>query len=248
MKCDIGCQIERIEQMIRQSVWTGGSRGIVIGVSGGVDSAVAAALCAGAVGPERVRAFTLPSAVTADTDIRDAEALCRELGIPRQTISIAPVLESFRQMPGFEPSPYLEGNLMARIRMTILYYQANRAGCLVCGTSNKSEYLVGYCTKYGDNAADIQPILHLYKTEVYELARELRIPEAIIGKAPSAGLWPGQTDEKELGLSYAEIDAALIALEENRWKPRDPREETVLARVKASVHKRQAAPSLLVTG
>jgi NAD+ synthase len=246
MQCDTGCQIERIEQMIRQSIWAGGSRGIVIGVSGGVDSAVAAALCAGAVGAERVRAITLPSAVTQPSETLDAEELCRQFGIPQEIISIEPMLDAYRAMPGFEPSPYLEGNLMARIRMTVLYYHANRNGCLVCGTSNRSEYMVGYCTKNGDNAADIQPILHLYKTGVYELARELRIPQAIIDKAPSAGLWAGQSDEMELKLSYAEIDAALIALEENRWKPNSPVEETVLAKVKASTHKRQAAPNLLI--
>jgi NAD+ synthase len=134
---------------------------------------------------------------------------------------------------------------MARIRMTILYYHANRDNRLVCGTSNRSEYLLGYCTKFGDNAADIQPILHLYKSDVYTMAEELGIPEPIRRKVPSAGLWEDQSDEKELGLSYSQIDASLRALEAHDWRPEDETGERVLAMVKKSVHKRTGAPSLL---
>ncbi|MEN6611721.1 MAG: NAD(+) synthase, partial [Methanoregulaceae archaeon] len=117
-------------------------------------------------------------------------------------------------------------------------------GRLVCGTSNKSEYMLGYCTKYGDNAADIQPIVHLLKREVYEVARELGIPEPILRKPPSAGLWEGQSDEGEIGIPYAEIDTALSALESQEWVAKTPLEEKVLALVKKSEHKRLPAPSL----
>jgi NAD+ synthase len=128
--------------------------------------------------------------------------------------------------------------------MVILYYHANRDGFLVCGTSNRTEYLLGYCTKFGDNAADIQPILHLYKTDIFEYARELGISDDIVRKTPSAGLWAGQSDEAELGLSYPEIDTALKALEKNGWNSTNPTDQRVLALVKKSVHKRMSPPSL----
>jgi NAD+ synthase len=230
--------------MIRYAYWTSGCTGIVVGVSGGVDSAVAAAFCCRAVGPERVLGLLLPSSVSNPSDLQDAEALCAKLGMEHRTISIEPLLEAFSAMPGFTSSPFLLGNLMARIRMAVLYYHANRDHRLVCGTSNRSEYLLGYCTKFGDNAADIQPLLHLYKTEVYDIAIELGIPEPIIKKVPSAGLWAGQSDEGELGLSYDEIDASLKYLEANGWMASDQSQEKVLALVRKNAHKRMPAPSL----
>jgi NAD+ synthase len=235
----------QVEQMIRYAYWNCGSRGIIVGLSGGIDSAVAAAFCCRAVGPANVLGISLPSSVSNPDDIRDAADLCSRLGMPHTTISIDPMLESFKAMPGFTGTPYLLGNLMARIRMVTLYYHANRDNRIVCGTSNRSEYMLGYCTKYGDNAADIQPLLHLYKTDVYVVAKELGIPEPIIKKVPSAGLWAGQSDESEIGLTYPEIDAALQALENQQWQARTSTEERVLALVKKSEHKRIAAPNLL---
>jgi NAD+ synthase len=231
--------------MIRYSYWNSGCTGIVIGVSGGVDSAVAAVFCCRAIGPKKVLGLSLPSAASNKQDCEDAVALCAELGMEHRIISIEPVLESFWQIPGFTASPYLLGNLMARMRMAVLYYHANRDNRLVCGTSNRSEYLLGYCTKFGDNSADIQPILHLYKSDVYIMAKELGIPEPIIKKVPSAGLWEGQSDEEEIGLSYDRIDTALRALEDQDWQPTNADEEKVLAMVKKSRHKRVGAPNLL---
>ncbi len=242
---DRGCAMGRIEQMIRYAVWNSGRERIVIGISGGIDSAVAAAFCCRAVGGKRVLGLTLPTAVTTEDDIADARLLCGELGMDHQIISIEPVLDAYRALPGFADSPYLLGNLMARTRMAVLYYHANRDGRLVCGTSNRTEYLLGYCTKFGDNAADIQPIMHLYKTEVYAYAKDLNIPESIIRKPPSAGLFPGQQDEREIGLTYPEIDAALRSLVQNGWKSTTPIEEKVLSLVRASEHKRLPAPTLL---
>jgi NAD+ synthase len=242
---DLGCSMGRIEQMIRYAYWNAGCKGIVVGLSGGIDSAVAAAFCCRAVGPDKVLGLSLPSSVSNPVDIRDAADLSKKLGMAHKVVSIDPMLSAFKTVPEFVETPYLVGNLMARIRMTALYYHANRDHRIVCGTSNRSEYMLGYCTKYGDNAADIQPILHLYKTEIYMVAKELGIPEPIMKKAPSAGLWAGQSDEGEIGLSYAEIDASLRAFEERGWRAETPTEEKVLALVKKSLHKRVSAPGLL---
>jgi len=183
--------------------------------------------------------------VSNPADAADVEVLCRQLGMEYRIIPIEPMLAAYRTMPGFTESRYTLGNLMARIRMTVLYYHANRDNRLVCGTSNRSEYMLGYFTKSGDSAADIQPILHLYKTQVWEMATEMNLPESIVTKVPTAGLWTGQSDEKEIGLPYAEIDRSLVALEANGWKAATPAEEKVLALVKKSTHKRIAAPNLL---
>jgi len=241
----VGREIARIEEMIRRAVAQSKASGAVLGISGGIDSAVAAALCMRALGPKNVLALMMPSAVTSERDIVDARVLCEDLGIECRNISIEPMLISFKQLPDYTETPYLIGNVMARIRMAVLYYHANREHFLVCGTSNKSEYMLGYCTKFGDSAADLQPILHLYKTEIYRVANELEIPPSIIGKIPSAGLWPGQTDEQELGISYRDIDATLQRLEENGWQAKTVTEEYVREKVASAAHKRRPAVSLL---
>jgi NAD+ synthase len=245
METELGCRMGQVEQMVRYAYWNSGSKGIVIGLSGGVDSAVAATFCCRAIGGDKVLGLTLPSNVSNPSDIIDAAALCKNLGMDHRVISIDPMLEGFKMMPDFKESRYLLGNLMARIRMIVLYYHANRDQKIVCGTSNRSEYLLGYCTKYGDNAADLQPLLHLYKTEIYEYAKEMEIPESIMKKAPSAGLWAGQSDEEEIGLSYEKIDASLKSLELQGWRAKTPVEDKVLELVRKSEHKRMPAPNLL---
>jgi NAD+ synthase len=242
---ELGCRMGQVEQMIRYAYWTSGCTGIVIGLSGGVDSAVAAAFCCRAIGGEKVIGLSLPSSVSNPADSKDAAMLCERIGMEHQVVSIEPMLDAFKTIPAFKESPYLLGNLMARIRMAVLYYYANRDQKIVCGTSNRSEYMLGYCTKFGDNAADLQPLLHLYKTDVYDYAHELGLPESIIKKAPSAGLWEGQSDEEEIGLSYADIDTSLKALEHQEWQAVTPTEGIVLGLVKKSEHKRLSAPNLL---
>jgi NAD+ synthase len=241
MQEEMGCTMGQIEQLIRYAFWSSGSSGIVIGMSGGIDSSVAATFCCRAIGGDRVLGLILPSIVTREEDITDAEELCRTLGMEYRTFGVDPLLAGFATIPRYEESPYLRGNLMARIRMTVLYYFANRDNRIVCGTSNRTEYMIGYCTKFGDNAADIQPIIHLYKTDVYRIAEELRIPDSIRNKIPSAGLWEGQSDEQEIGLSYPIIDEALRTLEINGWKSRNSEEEKVLQMVRKSEHKRISA-------
>jgi NAD+ synthase len=244
MNDDQGCALGRIEQMIRYTVWRSGAKGVVVGISGGVDSAVAAAMCCRAVSSDMVLGLIMPSAVMRKDDVSDAKDLCKRLGIHYELISIEPFLDVYRSLHGFRETPVLLGNLMARTRMTILYYYANRDDRLVCGTSNRTEYMLGYTTKFGDNAADFQPIIHLYKTGVYEAARDIGIPGPIISKAPSAGLWYGQKDEDEIGLTYREIDDALVSLEKNGWQSRNSTEEKVLSLVRRSEHKRKT-PNLL---
>ena len=241
----MGCRMGQIEQMIRHAYWSSKGAGIVIGISGGIDSAVAAAFCCRAVGADKVLGLTLPSAISNPDDSLDAKAFCDAYGMEHRIINIEPILAGFGIIRDSKESAPLLGNLMARVRMAVLYYYANRDNLIVCGTSNRSEYLLGYCTKFGDNAADIQPILHLYKTGIYEMAKNLNIPEPIMRKAPSAGLWAGQTDESEIGIRYADIDASLAALERQEWKAATPAEEKVLDLVRKSMHKRVPAPSLL---
>ena len=240
-----GCECEKIEQMIRHTVWSSGRKKIIIGLSGGIDSALAAVLCTRAVGAENVLGYMLPSAVTPEEDIADVKALCEKFKIRLTIVPIAGLIKEFSKIEGFEDSNYLLGNVMARIRMTVLYYYANLHDGLVCGTSNKSEYLLGYSTKHGDDAGDIEPLMHLYKSDVRILSAFTGVIEPIINKTPSAGLYSGQSDEKEIGFTYDVIDEALKNLEANGWKPQNDTESAILEKVKKAAHKRNAPPNLL---
>lgn len=238
--------VDSICEFLRETLNNAGASGYLMGISGGVDSALAATLCCKAVGASRVAGIFLPSHVTPSEDTSDVAALAGFLSMKIETVPIGSVIDQYRTLPGFLENPYLLGNLMARTRMTLLYYYANRSSSLVCGTSNRTEYLLGYCTKHGDNAADVQPIIHLLKTEIWELARFLGIPSSIITRAPSAGLWSGQTDEGELGLAYADIDAAIRSLDLNGWIPKNDIEEKVVSRNRSSRHKQGPVPCLPV--
>ena len=233
-----------IIRLLQDTIQNSGSSGFVIGLSGGIDSGVAATLCVRAAGSDKVQGLFLPSAVTPEGDEDDVRTLGDFLGIQILTIPISPIIDQYRNMPGFSESSYLIGNLMARTRMTVIYYYANQMNRLVCGTSNYTEYLVGYCTKYGDNAADVQPILHLQKTQVWQLARKIGIPERLITKTPSAGLWHNQTDEDELGMTYEVIDTAIKSLEIQEWVPKTQEERIVLEKIQRAGHKQRPVPQV----
>ncbi|HJJ42381.1 MAG TPA: NAD(+) synthase, partial [Methanocorpusculum sp.] len=171
-------------------------------------------------------------------DAADSEKLCRQYGVNMITVPLGNILNEFIKTENITDTPMLSGNTASRLRMTVLYNIAGAKKYLVCGTSNKTEYMIGYSTKGGDSAADIQPIIHLYKKDVYKLADELEIPEEIIKKVPSAGFFEGQTDEDEIGMSYSDLDAALINLEINNYEPSNESEEKVLELIKKSSHKR----------
>ena len=235
----IGCEIVKIKDHMRSAVWNARAAGFVVGISGGIDSAVACALAAKAVGPERVLGVSMPVSSNSPQDAADAKALCDALGVRLITVPLGDVQEAFLAKEHITGTPVLAGNIASRLRMTALYNIAAANGYLVCGTSNKTEYLIGYSTKWGDGAADVQPLLHLYKKDVYALAEELGIPQEIIDKAPSAGFFEGQTDEADIGLTYQELDSALWNLELNEFVPQNAVEEKVLALVLKSEHKRK---------
>jgi NAD+ synthase len=210
-----------LESFIRDAVTTAGAQGVVIGLSGGVDSALSAALAARALGPERVQAFLLPYRTSSPESERDARAVAAHLGIPHRVIDISPMVDAYFDAAEPEAPADRRGNKMARERMTVLFDQAKKLDALVLGTSNKTEILLGYSTVFGDNASSLNPLGDLYKGQVWQLARHLGLPSGVIDKAPSADLWPGQTDEGELGFSYETADEVLYLLFELGLRPEE---------------------------
>jgi len=202
--------INRLVSFIKEKTEEAKAKGVVIGISGGVDSATVAYLATKALGKERVLGLILPYYINQDVD--DALLVCKELGIEHKLINIKEIVDQFEKSIGFELDRVSKGNLMSRTRMVILYAYANSKNYLVLGTSNKSEFLTGYFTKWGDAASDYAPLINLYKTEVWEIAKRIGVPERIITKKPSAGLWEGQSDEDDLGISYKLLDEILYRL------------------------------------
>jgi NAD+ synthase len=216
----------------------------VIGISGGVDSAVVAYLCVKALGRESVIGLTLPYGDGNDVHTTDAELVAKELKIECQKYNIKPIVDALSPLG----SRLVLGNIMARIRMVFLYKCANERSGMVIGTTNKTEAIIGYYTKYGDGAVDVEPIADLYKTEVLELAKYLGVPNQIISKAPTANLWEKQTDEGEFGMTYEQMDQILFAL----YDGGDMIEvletyggenvASILRRIKSSEHKKHLPP------
>ncbi|KAA0001719.1 MAG: NAD+ synthase [Thermoplasmata archaeon] len=203
-----------IVEFIRTYTEQAGKKSLVIGLSGGVDSAVVAKLATLALGKKNIHALFLPELSTPLKDFEHTSLIANELDLNYETIDISPLIYSIRRVCKHELNEIALGNIKARFRMLLLYEEANTRNSLVCGTSNKTELLIGYFTKYGDGGSDIMPIGDIYKTQVYQLAEYLNIPDVIIKKAPTAGLWKGQTDEGELGISYEKLDKILYGLEQ----------------------------------
>ena len=212
--------IEVIIGFIRaQMAQTGFSR-LVVGLSGGVDSATVAFLAARAIDPENLLAVRLPYRTSSEASEIDALRVVDVLGCRTQRVEITPMVEPMLELIAGEdegPLNVRRGNVMARQRMIVLYDRSADFDALVIGTSNKTEALLGYGTLYGDMAAALAPIGDLYKSQLRAVATELGVPREILDKPPSADLWPGQTDEDELGRSYDLLDRALFALVDRRW-------------------------------
>jgi NAD+ synthase len=209
-----------LTSFIRDAVDTSGTQGVVVGLSGGVDSSLAAALAARALGPERVHGFLLPYRTSNPESERDARSVAEHLGVPHRVIDISPMVDAYFDRES-DAGPDRRGNKMARERMTILFDQAKKLGALVLGTSNKTEILLGYSTIFGDNASSLNPLGDLYKGQIWQLSRHLGLPAQVISKAPSADLWPGQTDESDLGIDYETADEVLYLLFDMGLRPEE---------------------------
>ena len=231
---------EKLVSWIRDEVTARGCLGVVIGMSGGVDSSVVAVLCKRAF-PENTMGVMMPCHSNPD-DKAHAQAVADKFDIPTVEVVLDSIYEAFiKKLPEFKDNPELkhlaQANLKPRLRMITLYYIANQLRYMVVGSSNRSEVAIGYFTKHGDGGVDIVPLANLVKGQVRELARYLGIPAPIIDKPPSAGLWEGQTDEAEMGVSYEALDGFILtgeASEEVRIK--------IKAMMDSSVHKRSLPP------
>ncbi|HLC00469.1 MAG TPA: NAD+ synthase [Candidatus Bathyarchaeia archaeon] len=207
---------KRITRFIKEYVEKSGADGIVLGLSGGVDSNTIAALSSLSISGERVMGLLLPEQETYNQkDISDAMTVADKFGLKTQVCDITPVLKSvYKTIPIFDHADKLcKGNIKARTRMIYLYYYANKLNRIVCGSSDKSETMMGYFTKWGDVAADISPIMDLYKTQVRKLAEHLGVPKELATKPSTPALWPEQFAETELGIKYETLDLILYGLE-----------------------------------
>jgi NAD+ synthase len=209
---DSKMELEHLIDFLKQSFDAAGFSDAVIGLSGGVDSSVSCILAVRALGADHVYPVLLPYGSLSTQATLDAMSVIEMLKISPSHVArvdIKPVLDAMTAKE-FGMDNIRRGNLMARARMMILYDHAKKRSALVVGTENKSEYLLGYFTRFGDEASDVEPLRNLYKTQVYELAKYLGVPQAILTKIPSAGLWEGQTDEGELGFTYRDADEILF--------------------------------------
>jgi NAD+ synthase len=206
-----------IVDFVRAQLRQAGFERLVLGLSGGIDSALVAYLAAEAVGPERLLCVLMPYRTSSRESVTDAEAVVADLGCASELADISSIVDAWFERPeNRDATPLRRGNLMARSRMMVLYDRSVTWRGLVIGTGNKTETLIGYTTVFGDSACAMAPIADLYKTQVRQLSVAVGVPDAIVRKAPSADLWPGQTDESEVGFSYAMIDRILFRLVDRR--------------------------------
>lgn len=253
-------EVERVRaeavSFVRQRVDEADAEGVVVPMSGGIDSTVTAAVAAAALEPDRVLALGLPCHKTEALDTSDARTIADGLGIEHREIQLRGLLDLFEERVtstiGSTDDRYVIGNVIARLRMICAYYAANTRSALVLGTANRSELLLGYFTKYGDGGADLFPLGDLYKTEVRALAPRVGVPRRIIEKEPTAGFWAGQTDADDLGASYDLLDRILLHLLDRDEHPETVADELDLDvdmveeyghRCVASAHKRSTPPT-----
>ncbi len=211
LELDPGWTARILSNFVATELHRTGLRDLVLGLSGGIDSAVVAYIAARAIEPARIHACLMPFRSSSEDSLRDARSVVDDLGIDAETIDISPLIDGFETVTG-EVDRLRLGNVMARARMTLLYDRSAAHGALVLGTSNKTELLLGYGTLHGDMASALNPIGDLYKTQIRMLAEHLGVPDAIRTKPPSADLWPDQNDEDDLGFSYGEVDRLLALL------------------------------------
>ena len=203
---------------VRDEIRRTGLKRAVIGLSGGIDSALSCLLAAEALGPENVLAVRMPYASSSPSSLADAELVAQQAGVQCETFEITPMVAPLLATLPPEANKRA-GNVMARARMIVLYDRSAATNALVVGTGNKTEILLGYSTLYGDSASALNPLGDLYKTQVRQLAAAMDMPKPILDKAPSADLWQGQTDEGELGFTYARVDQLLYLLIDQRYTP-----------------------------
>ena len=248
---------EEIYGFVRKCVEEAHAAGVVVGLSGGVDSSLAATLCVNALGKDRVMGVLIPTDFTPKEDVADARALAAWLGMRTEYVNIQGVCDRLFKDLGIDkgdPKKKMPmANIYARTRMIILYYYANLNNFLVVGSSDRSEALIGFFTKYGDGGADLFPSIHLYKTQVRELAKHLGVPERIAYKPSSPQLYPGHKATDEIPLDYDRLDPVLVGLFDLKLPPKEvsrltnvPIEtvEEVLRRFNASKHKRTFPPTV----
>jgi len=237
--------IDQLIKWIKEQVENAGAKGCVFGLSGGLDSSVVGALCKKAF-PDGALGLFMPCCSHAE-DLKDARNVAKQLSIPTKLIELDPVFNQlYKQMEGKDPGKgtgLAFANLKPRLRMVTLYYHANKLNYLVVGTGNRSEAVMGYFTKYGDGGVDLLPLGGLLKSQVREIAGELGIPVEIIDKKPSAGLWHGQTDEEEMGITYAVLDKIILAMDKGDFADLDQKlVEKVKQKLAATEHKRNLPP------
>lgn len=243
----------KICNWLRAKVEEAGAAGVIVGLSGGVDSAVTAAVATKALGKDKVYGLILPCQ-SHPTDRRDAEEAAKTFDIAYDVLDLEWTLNDLRESAartrhGKQLNRMAVANTKARLRMTSLYMIAAQLNYLVLGTGNKSEIMIGYYTKYGDGGVDLEPLGELYKSEVYQLAEYLGVPRPIRAKAPTAGLWERQTDEDELGMTYDTLEKALRVIENNGVNEYDSGElpakelERVRKIFQTTRHKREMPPS-----
>ena len=231
---------KEIASWIKSQVEKAGKKGIVCGLSGGLDSACVTALSKLALG-DNILALVLPCE-TKTQEIELALKVAKKFNIKTKEVTLDKLFNELAKLHP-EPNTLAKANLKPRLRMTVLYYFANALDYLVVGTGNKSELTIGYFTKYGDGGVDILPLGGLLKTEVRDLAKKLGVPDEVIERPPSAGLWEGQTDEAEIGITYEELDKTITAIEKNQIKGIDKKTLTKVKKLmRDSEHKRCKIP------